>query len=88
MRYPGSEKLEIIRLVEQSHLPVRRAPQEQHNFRSPQSLIQNSGTRSIRSMRLKYGLHKIKSGRGKLALGRRLSGEPTSTPHYRCDWKA
>ena len=24
MRYPGSEKLEIIRLVEQSHLPVRR----------------------------------------------------------------
>ena len=24
MRYPGAEKLEIIRLVEQSHLPVRR----------------------------------------------------------------
>src|ERR1044072_7875705 len=24
MRYPGSEKLEIIRLVERSHLPVRR----------------------------------------------------------------
>ena len=24
MRLPGSEKLEIIRLVEQSHLPVRR----------------------------------------------------------------
>ena len=24
MRYPGSEKLEIIRLVEQSHLSVRR----------------------------------------------------------------
>ena len=24
MRYPGSEKLEIIRLFEQSHLPVRR----------------------------------------------------------------
>ena len=24
MRYPGSEKLEIIRLVEQSHLPVRQ----------------------------------------------------------------
>jgi transposase InsO family protein len=24
MRYPGSEKLEVIRLVEQSHLPVRR----------------------------------------------------------------
>jgi len=25
MRYPGSEKLEIILLVEHSHLPVRRA---------------------------------------------------------------
>jgi putative transposase len=24
MRYPASEKLEIIQLVEQSHLPVRR----------------------------------------------------------------
>ena len=24
MRYPASEKLEIIRLVERSHLPVRR----------------------------------------------------------------
>jgi len=24
MRYPGSEKLEIIRIVEQSHLPARR----------------------------------------------------------------
>ena len=24
MRYPASEKLEIVRLVEQSHLPVRR----------------------------------------------------------------
>src|SRR5215212_10639473 len=24
MRYPGPEKLEVIRLVEQSHLPVRR----------------------------------------------------------------
>jgi hypothetical protein len=24
MRYPGSEKLEIIRIVEQSHLPARK----------------------------------------------------------------
>ena len=24
MRYPASEKLEIIRLIEQSHLPARR----------------------------------------------------------------
>ncbi len=27
MRYPASEKLEIIRLVEQSYLPVRRTLQ-------------------------------------------------------------
>ena len=27
MRLPGSEKLEIIRLVEQSHLPARRTLQ-------------------------------------------------------------
>jgi transposase-like protein len=27
MRYPASEKLEIIRLVEQSHLPARRTLQ-------------------------------------------------------------
>ena len=26
MRYPASEKLEIIRLVEQSHQPVKRTP--------------------------------------------------------------
>ena len=26
MRYPAAEKLEIIRLVEQSALPVRRTP--------------------------------------------------------------
>lgn len=24
MRYPASEKLEVIRLVEQSHLPIKR----------------------------------------------------------------
>src|SRR3954469_20335943 len=29
MRYPASEKLEIIRLVEQSHLPVRALPSRQ-----------------------------------------------------------
>jgi putative transposase len=26
MKYPASEKLEIIQLVEQSHLPVGRTP--------------------------------------------------------------
>jgi len=25
MRYPAAEKLEIIQLVEQSHLPIRRS---------------------------------------------------------------
>jgi putative transposase len=28
MRYPATDKLEIIRLVEQSHLPVRRSLQQ------------------------------------------------------------
>ena len=28
MRYPASEKLEIIRLVEESALPVRRTPEK------------------------------------------------------------
>jgi hypothetical protein len=27
MRYPASEKLEVIQLVEQSHLPVRHCAQ-------------------------------------------------------------
>ena len=31
MRYPASEKLEIIRLVEQSSLPVRRLDQTRHS---------------------------------------------------------
>ena len=34
MRYPASEKLEIIRLVEQSHLPARRRC-SRSGFRDP-----------------------------------------------------
>ena len=34
MRYPAAEKLEIIQLVEQSHLPVRRSL-EQIGFEDP-----------------------------------------------------
>jgi putative transposase len=34
MRYPASEKLEIIRLVEQSHLPVRRTLEKLGVFRA------------------------------------------------------
>ena len=32
MRYPASEKAEIIRLVEASHLPARRAPDVLHHL--------------------------------------------------------
>ena len=33
MRYPASEKLEIIRIVEQSHLPAkRRLPASMNSF--------------------------------------------------------
>src|SRR4028119_1738314 len=35
MRYPAAEKLEIIRLVEQSHLPVRRPAR--HPGRAPRA---------------------------------------------------
>jgi hypothetical protein len=28
MRYPASEKLEIIKLVERSHLPAKRTPEK------------------------------------------------------------
>ena len=37
MRYSASEKLEIIRLVEQSHLPVRRTL-AQIGIRDPRSI--------------------------------------------------
>ncbi len=35
MRYPASEKLEIIRLVEQSHLPARRTLEKLGNAIMP-----------------------------------------------------
>ena len=35
MRYPASEKLEIIRLVEQSHLGVGSTLDKLGNFRRP-----------------------------------------------------
>ena len=37
MRYSASEKLEIIRLVEQSHLPVRRTPPSRRDRRADPS---------------------------------------------------
>ena len=33
MRYPASEKLEIIRIVEKSHLPVRRTLEKLASYR-------------------------------------------------------
>jgi len=38
MRYPASEKLEIIRLVEQSYLPIGRTPPDWQNCRLLSSL--------------------------------------------------
>ena len=34
MRYPAAEKLEIIRLVEGSHLPVRRTLERRRRVRA------------------------------------------------------
>jgi hypothetical protein len=39
MRYPASEKLEIIRLVEQSHLPARRTLEARYSALDLQSLV-------------------------------------------------
>jgi hypothetical protein len=38
MRYPATEKLEVIRLVEQSHLPVRRTL-EKLGIHAPHSIV-------------------------------------------------
>ena len=45
MRYPASEKLEIIRLVEQSHLPVADAGETRH----PPGQPSTAGTTGIRT---------------------------------------
>ena len=42
MRYPASEKAEIIRLVEQSHLPVRRTLEMLGIPRSPSTSMDGS----------------------------------------------
>ena len=47
MRYPAAEKLEIIRLVEQSRLPVRRTLDKDR--------VPRSGVRALRSTRLPAG---------------------------------
>ena len=48
MRYPASEKLEIIRLVEQSHLPVRRTL-EKDSAREILPLVRSPADRRTRS---------------------------------------
>jgi len=42
MRYPAAEKLEIIQLVEQSHLPVRRVLEQIGIPRSVLSMVRSS----------------------------------------------
>ena len=52
MRYPASEKLEIIRLVEQSHLPVRRTlDTARHSARDLLPLVRPLPSRRARSAR-------------------------------------
>ena len=46
MRYPAAEKLEIIRLVEQSHLPVRRVL-EQIGIPRSNDLYQTGGPEAL-----------------------------------------
>ena len=61
MRYSASEKLEIIRLVEQSHLPVRRtlrSPRPDGGwawFPSPRSLIRLGLKRNAAEVSLVVG---------------------------------
>jgi len=45
MRYPASEKAEIIRLVEQSHLPVRRTLEKLGIPRATLPLVRSSPNR-------------------------------------------
>ena len=47
MRYPASEKLEIIRLVEQSHLPVRRTLAQIRIPRSTLDQYQTGGPEAL-----------------------------------------
>jgi hypothetical protein len=49
MRYPASEKLEIIRLVEQSHLPVRRTLEKLDSAREILPLVRSPADRRTRS---------------------------------------
>jgi len=53
MRYPTSEKLEIIRLVERSHLPIRRTLDKLGIPRAKRPIVGMTASRSTALRRLK-----------------------------------
>src|SRR5271169_1944693 len=81
MRYPSSEKLEIIRLVEQSHLPVRRTLATlgilPMTFYRWYALLQPGGPEALEdkpSRPRRVGKHAVSTAEELLAGARRLVG--------------
>ena len=68
MRYSASEKLEIIRLVEQSHLPVRRTLGQigipRSTFYRWYDQYQTGGPEALDAVLRKRGLPELASGGG------------------------
>jgi transposase-like protein len=66
MRYPASEKLEIIRLVEQSHLPVRRTLEklgiQPARFYRWYDRLQTGGPEALEDKASRLSLLKISTG--------------------------
>ena len=63
MRIPGSEKLEIIRIVEQSHLPARRTLEDaRHPTIHVLSLVRSVSSRRSRGARRQAVEAQIASG--------------------------
>ena len=63
MRYPAAEKLEIIQLVEQSHLPVRRSLEQigipRSTFYRWCDLYQTGGPEALRRFGTALGLDRV-----------------------------
>ena len=68
MRYPASEKLEIIRIVEQSHLPAKRTLDQLGIARRTSRVASVTNDRSDRrlafSARTDVGITEVSSGSG------------------------
>jgi len=85
MRYPASEKLEIIRLVEQSHLAARRTldklgiPRSTFNRWQERFLTGGVGAVGDRTRRAKRGWNRIPDGVRNQLLGLALN-EPDLSP--------